>query len=198
MPSTRDEVIEIAAKVFAKRGFLGTMLEDLDGQMNAAQRRALGAFASKSKLALAVTTQAFTGYPFVRSEDRPAIAVEGLARLVVLCRSVAKSVATDIVVQAALRLVADSDLIDADLPKPLVTWIELTTGIFEDAIELGEVPSSVDPATAAWAVVTAFHGVKDACILFDTLDELPRRVDFTVRAMLVGIGCSDVDALFPD
>lgn len=192
----RSQVLHIAAEIFAERGFVATTEADLKAAMNLRQQDALARFMSKSDLARAIVETAFSGYPLMGSNSRQS-ELSGVARVVAISRSLAHSFATDILSQAAVRLLAESQHIDAKLPEPFVTWVSLVRNLFEEAAEAGELTPDLDLDSATWTFVSSFAGAKDVCFKLGKLPELPGHIDALLRYLLPGFGVQDVERLLP-
>ncbi len=187
----RDQVLRIAAGIFAERGFIATMADDFFDAMNRRQQAELQKFQSRARLAQAVANKALVGLPLLPDKDRPDD-VQGVARLVMMCREMAQALNHDVFARAAFRLLQEAHHIDAHLPKPIVGWVNIITGFFADAVEMGDLPADLNVQEAAWNTVVSFHGVKDACWVLDMNDQLPEKVETWLEYTLRSLGCSNI------
>ncbi|MEU9335514.1 ScbR family autoregulator-binding transcription factor [Streptomyces sp. NPDC048290] len=168
--STRQTLLEAAAKLFDERGYAGTSISDI----SAVSGRTSGAiyfhYTNKEQLAVAVVEEHFASWPRMierhRTTGRPA-----LEKLVALSFTVARAFRDDIVVRAGSRLWMERKAIAAPLPTPFLNWIGVVTELLKEAAAEGELAPGVDPVGAGHSVVSAFFGLHTVS---DALDDRAR------------------------
>jgi AcrR family transcriptional regulator len=156
--TTRRYLLEAAAQLFDERGYAGTSISDISSRSGRTSGSIYFHYASKEKLALAVVEEHFASWPEMIGRHRAA-AAPALERLVALSFTVARAFRDDVVVRAGSRLWMEHKAIDATLPMPFVGWIEVVTGLLEEARAEGALAAGIAPETAAHGIVCAFFGL---------------------------------------
>lgn len=175
---TRETVVLAAARLFARRGYRGTTLNDIALAAHATQGAVYFHFSSKQDLAAEV----------IRREHETSIRVglrclagepAGLSSLVMLSGEIAKSIMTDPVAQAGMRLSTESVAELADSSRtPYLDWLDTCRRFLHLAAELGETRDGLDLDAAGQLVVDAFTGAQTISTALtggaDLLDRLSR------------------------
>ncbi|MEV5433884.1 ScbR family autoregulator-binding transcription factor [Streptomyces sp. NPDC052701] len=184
---TREKVLDTAARLFAERGYTATSVVDVAEQVGMTKGAVYFHFRNKEAMAVAVVENDHRFWPDLLAEVR----AEGLdARETVLrfLDRAAEAFRSDPVVQAATRLRSERSLIGTALPEPYVGWIELLTGLFEEAGRAGRLKEGLTPRAAAHVVVASFHGVQHVSDVLhrrtDLMDRWQELRDITLEAIL--------------
>jgi AcrR family transcriptional regulator len=164
--TTRAQILTAAAQLFDERGYAGTSISDITERSGHTSGAIYFHFSGKEHLARAVVEAHFAAWPPLvgRCGGRFASPLE---ELVGLSFAVARAFRDDALVRGGARLWAEG-LPSADpLPTPFVGWIETVRAILGRARQHGELSSSVNPSTAARAIVMAFFGLHSVSETFD-------------------------------
>ncbi|MYS86235.1 ScbR family autoregulator-binding transcription factor [Embleya scabrispora] len=156
--TTRQSLLETAARLFHERGFAGTSISDIGNASGLTSGAIYFHFSNKDALARAVVEAHFATWPELIERQSPADApaLEGLVRL---SFAVARAYRDDPVVRGGARLWGERYAIDAILPTPFVGWIATARALLDRAREKGELAKRVDPAAAARSIIHAFFGM---------------------------------------
>ncbi|MET8824626.1 ScbR family autoregulator-binding transcription factor [Streptomyces sp. NPDC004610] len=168
--STRQTLLEAAAKLFDERGYAGTSISDISALSGRTSGAIYFHYTNKEQLAVAVVEEHFAFWPRMierhRTTERPA-----LEKLVALSFTVARAFRDDVVVRAGSRLWMERKAIAAPLPTPFLNWIAVVTELLKEAGADGELAPGTDPVGAAHSVVSAFFGLHTVS---DALDDRAR------------------------
>ncbi|MFX4294938.1 ScbR family autoregulator-binding transcription factor [Streptomyces bohaiensis] len=182
---TRRALITAAAELFDQHGYHGVGL-------NAILRRAgvtTGAmyfhFASKDDLARAVIVGQADGLELE-------IGTRGLQHLVDLCRHIAVTMRSDVLLRAGVRLAveqSEANLLDYSIYG---WWSSRFADCLETAREMGQLRPGVDVDTFARVIVAAFTGTQTMSRLADSWSDLPERIEEMLRCLLPALAPDDV------
>ncbi|MET7484787.1 ScbR family autoregulator-binding transcription factor [Streptomyces sp. NPDC005538] len=171
---TRAHILQMAAELFAERGYATVTLQDVAERAEMTKGAVYFHYKNKEALAVAVVQEHYARWPVLLEE----VAARGLPpyeALVALLDRVAQAFRDEIVVQSGARLQIEQSLIDADLPEPYVGWENYLVGLVEEIEKAGELRSGVTPRGAARVIVSAFFGMQHIS------DVLSRRADLAER-----------------
>lgn len=172
---TRESILEAAAEAFDRRGYLGANLNDTVGELGLTKGALYYFFPSKKDLVLEIVERHRAGWDPLTAE------VVGehdnlLDALIEVSYRVAEAFRTDVFARAATRLSAEQNLVDTDLPEPIVDWTEVLTRLLEKASQRGEVRPGVDPAATAEMVVSFLYGAQAVSDRLTGREDLAGRV----------------------
>lgn len=156
--TTRQALLEAAARLFDERGYAGTSITDISELSGHTSGAIYFHYTSKENLALAVMERHYAAWPALISRYRAARA-PALEELVRLSFTVARAFRDDIVVRAGARLWTERTIIAAAFPPPFVGWIDAVSRMLERAHGEGCLAAHVDTERAARTIVCTFFGV---------------------------------------
>lgn len=173
---TRAALLQAAAKIFDRHGYLGASLTDIVNAAETTKGALYFHFASKDALAAAVVHEQYAAWPALvqRAQQRSKSPLE---QLVALSYDVARSFQDDVIVRAGTRLAAERTVIDAELPTPYVGWMNQTAAILLRARAAGELREDIDPDAAAYALVASFFGLQAVANVLTGRADLQQRLD---------------------
>jgi AcrR family transcriptional regulator len=171
---TRAHILQMAAELFAERGYATVTLQDVAERASMTKGAVYFHYKNKEALAVAVVQEHYARWPRLL-EDVAATELPPYDALVAVLDRVTEAFREDIVVQAGARLQIERSLIDADLPEPYVGWEDYLTGLVEEIDKAGELRPGVTPRGAARVLVAAFFGMQHIS------DVLSRRADLAMR-----------------
>jgi|SRR5579872_356343 len=173
--STRESILEAAAEAFDRRGYLGANLNDTVGELGLTKGALYYFFPSKKHLVREIVERHRAGWDPLTAE-----VVERhdnlLDALIDVSYRLAEAFRNDVFARAATRLSAEQNLVDADLPEPIVGWADDLTRLLEEASERGEVRPGVDPAGTAQMVVSFLYGAQAVSDRLTGREDLAGRV----------------------
>ncbi|OXY95382.1 TetR family transcriptional regulator [Streptomyces diastatochromogenes] len=171
---TRAHILEMAAELFAERGYATVTLQDVAERASMTKGAVYFHYKNKEDLAVAVVQEHYARWPVIL-EAVSARELPPYEALVAVLDRVTEAFRDDVVVQAGARLQIERSLIDADLPEPYVGWEDYLTGLVEEVEKAGELRAGVTPRSAARVLVSAFFGMQHVS------DVLSRRSDLAER-----------------
>ncbi len=188
---TRARVINAAAEVFARTGFLAASMNDIVEQAGVTKGAVYFHFPSKEALAVAIVEEQFQQWPAtVDAVNRNA--PNSLVALVALTYEVGARFRDDVLVTAGVRLSFERGLVNADMPAPFVGWITQLQAMLTRAKREGLLRPDVKAAPAARALVGSFFGVQHVSEILTERQDLESRLDEFWRLFLPGL-CVDCD-----
>ena len=173
---TRQRIVEAAAVAFAERGYMGVNLADVVESLGLTKGALYYFFPTKESLAVEIVERHFQAWPPVVGEVLAAHDNE-LDAVVALTFHVATMFDSDALARAGTRLSAEHNLIEAELPKPFVGWVDTVTDILNEGLENGTVRSGVDPRQSAEILVAFFAGAHRVATELHEEEGLPRRLE---------------------
>ncbi|WP_234335731.1 ScbR family autoregulator-binding transcription factor [Streptomyces sp. NRRL S-1022] len=164
--ATRAEILDVAAILFAEKGYSQTSLQDILDQTGLTKGGLYYHFRTKQEIAVAVVTEGFA------MDDTPPQA--GPLQAVVDASIVLAWLTPQVpVVQAAARLATDQDHKDT-FGYLWSQYIPRVTQLLEEAKRREELKPGVKPDETSWVWVAAYTGVDLMCRL--DYAALPRKV----------------------
>ncbi|MGH2717388.1 MAG: ScbR family autoregulator-binding transcription factor [Actinomycetota bacterium] len=172
---TRESILEAAADAFDRRGYLGANLNDTVGELGLTRGALYYFFASKKDLVLEIVERHQAAWDPLTEE------VVGehenlLDAAIDVTFRVAEELRTNVFARAATRLSAEQNLVDTDLPEPIVGWAEGLTRLLAEASERGDVRPGVDAAGTAQMVVSFLYGAQAVSDRLTGREDLERRI----------------------
>ncbi|MDX3455659.1 ScbR family autoregulator-binding transcription factor [Streptomyces sp. ME02-8801-2C] len=171
---TRAHILQMAAELFAERGYATVTLQDVAERASMTKGAVYFHYKNKEALAVAVVHEHYVRWPLLL-ENVAARELPPYETLVTVLDRVAEAFRDDIVVQAGARLQIERSLIDADLPEPYVGWEDYLTGFVKEIEKAGDLRPGITPRGAARVIVAAFFGMQHIS------DVLSRRADLAER-----------------
>ncbi len=183
---TRARVLNAAAEVFARTGFLAASMNDIVDEAGVTKGAVYFHFPSKEALAVAVVEEQFRQWPAVVAAVG-AHSRDPLAAIVALTYEVGARFRDDILVTAGIRLSFERGLVNADMPTPFVGWIAQLQTMFNRARRDGLLRAGVMPAAAARSLVGSFFGIQHVSEILTARQDLDARLEEFWRIFLVGL-----------
>lgn len=193
---THSQILSAAAIEIARVGFRGTTLAGIAAVMGK-PRSAMGYHHFKTKEDIAVEIIEVQYRKWDAFVNASMVVRAGLPRFLSLVLTSAIDAQTDQVGTAAMRLLSERDSTDIDLPEPPFDW-KAADECAAAAVEAGQLPADADTNQIMTMLIDSSLGVIAAA------GRLGRQVDLRAelyrlwRALLTGVGASDVDALIGD
>ncbi|MBO9556716.1 ScbR family autoregulator-binding transcription factor [Cellulomonas sp.] len=184
--ATRAAILRVAAEEFDAKGYVGTAISDIATRLELTKGSVYFHFPSKAQLA-AVTVDAYFRMWDPVLEEVQTRGLTGLEAMRQVSHRVAAVYRDDVAVRAAVRLMRESALIDADLPTPFVGWMRVVRTYLDQAVGAGTLRGGLDLDAVAWHVVATFFGVQEVSHQLDDRAGLERRIDMLWDLLLPGI-----------
>ncbi|MFJ6517958.1 AcrR family transcriptional regulator [Streptomyces filamentosus] len=156
---TRALVLRKAAEVFAERGYRETSVKDVAELTGMTKGAVYHHFPSKEALAVALVEEHYARWPKIL-EDVSGRGLTPLETALEVMNRVVDAFGNDSVTLAGARLQNERASINVQLPVPYVGWIEVMTGLFEEAERAGELREGMVPEHLARLIVAAFFGTQ--------------------------------------
>ncbi|BCN44052.1 ScbR family autoregulator-binding transcription factor [Prescottella equi] len=187
--ATRQQIITGAARMFEQSGFEGASLGDIVDGSGTTKGALYFHFRSKDELArVVIEEQHRTSIESVRAVTETG--ASPLRQLVMLCHEMARQIIHDPVVRAGMRLTLEFGG-SSEPAQPYVEWIANAQQIVEHGIELGEITSTVDPASLARFVIGSFTGVQLVSQVLTLRADIEQRVDDMWEYLLPAIATTE-------
>lgn len=180
--ATRNEILRVAADVFARKGFEQTRMDDIIREVGLTKGAIYFHFSSKATLAQAVVDEQKARWlrrvqEEILSKNNPLEELRHLGEFMV--RTVLSDSSAWGVVHLANQLASTKE--HPGGTSPLAAWVDLVAGILQRGRASGVLTFPGDPGDAATVIVAAFDGLKSVT---DALD--PKDLDgFERRAALL-------------
>lgn len=174
--STRANLLEGAARVFSRLTYAEARLKDVADESGISPGSMYFHFGNKVDLAQAVLQ--------VQQERMTAALTEvlqrngsGLDSLLAVTDQLGRLIASDVVVQAGIKLgMQPGTGLEADAKGPYFEWIEIAASLIRSGIEDGSIPRTVDAVAAAEYVNVVFVGAQVLSEFEDSWASLPDRL----------------------
>jgi AcrR family transcriptional regulator len=183
---TRGRVLNAAAEVFARTGFLAASMNDIVDAAGVTKGALYFHFPSKEALAVAIVEEQFAQWPPVVEaiiEHSP----DAIISIIALTYEVGTRFRDDVLITAGVRLSFERELVNADMPTPFVGWVDILQDLFSRARREGLLRPGVLPAPAARALVGSFFGVQHISEMLTNRVDLEVRLDEFWKIFLVGV-----------
>jgi AcrR family transcriptional regulator len=173
---TRDALLRAASRVFARTPYAEARLKDIAQEADISEGALHFHFGNKRDVAAAVLDAQQEKMTALLARESKSDA-NGLARLLGLIDSLANLIASDVVVQAGIKLGGQpaSDLNEI-AHEPYFEWIQITRTLIHQGVEDGSIASS-DSARTAELINAIFIGEQVLSELADKWQSLPSRLD---------------------
>lgn len=195
--ATRRAIVEAAASEFIDHGFAGASIADIAARAGVTKGSMYFHFKSKELLAQAVIERQREANAEVQarfaSSDLSALAV-----LVSMVRVLGELMRQDVVVLAAMRLAVEVPQGEGDRGPTYDAWVGPTTAVIAQAVEQGDLRSSVDPEVLGRFLVAAFTGLQTASFASSRLEDLPERLRDMWGVLLPGVVAPGREHMIPD
>ncbi|MGA5182886.1 TetR family transcriptional regulator [Streptomyces pseudogriseolus] len=174
---TRDEILDVAARLFADRGYAGTTIQDVLTHSSATKGRFYHHFPDKESLAEAVVTESMV------VDSLPPMVLPRLQAVVDASILLATASVRVPVVRAACRLSTEQN--QPFYGSLWTAYIPLVGDWLTEARDLGELLPGVDPRDTAAFWVDAYTGV-DMRYRYE-YEQMPVQISKMTRQVVRGI-----------
>ncbi|ONI84379.1 TetR family transcriptional regulator [Actinosynnema sp. ALI-1.44] len=176
---TRTAILDAAAAVFDRHGFVGASLSDILAEAGVTKGALYFHFTSKEELAHALVDEQFTIWPLAGDAGKP-----GLQTVIDLTQTMARNLRENVRVRASVRLVIEQGTFSNPAPQSYLRWIDLIRDQLDHAQERGDVRKELNTSEIANFVVGAFTGLQTAAQVLTDRADLPERVATMWRYVL--------------
>ncbi|NIH53685.1 hypothetical protein FHX76_001553 [Lysinibacter cavernae] len=118
-----------------------------------------------------------------------------LATIVRFALSVGYRYIHDVPTRAVNRLLDESIHLPLGIPAPYVDWIQLAEHLLRQAIALGQLHNTIDPAKQAVTLVAGMTGIQRLSELLDERDLVLERVAEMLTVVFSGMGAANANDL---
>ena len=182
---TRRRIVELAAPVFNRQGYVGASMRDLTGATGLEKGGIYNHFGSKEQLALEAYDYSLSRVTesLARSQDGAADAVDRLQRMI---RAFAKFARKPAIAGGCPIM---NTAIEADDTHPelrdraresMTLWHRLVGRIVKDGKAAGSLPDDIDPYALASTITASLEGALMLSRLYDDPAHMDRVVDHLV------------------
>lgn len=183
--STRVNLLDGAARVFSRLPYAEARLKDVADESGISPGSMYFHFGNKVDLARAILQ--------LQQERMTAALAEvlqrqtsGLESLLAVSDRLGRLIASDVVVQAGIKLgLQPGTGLESDAKVPYFEWIEIAASLIRQGIEDGSIRPTVDAVVAAEYVNVVFVGAQVLSELEDSWASLPERLE-RMRPHLIG------------
>lgn len=187
--ATRSAVLRVAAEEFDAKGYVGTAISDIAKRLELTKGSVYFHFPSKAQLAAEVVDSYFHMWePVLQGVQERGLT--GLEAMKWASRQVAIEYRDNIPVRAAVRLMRESALIDAELPTPFIGWMQTVKTYLDQALGAGELREDLDLDRVAWHIVASFFGVQEVSHQLAERTDLDEHIDTLWDLLLPGIAAA--------
>lgn len=174
--ATRDALLLAAAAVFSRQSYADARLKDISAESGISDGSLYFHFGNKNEIATAVLA--------AQQERMTAILTrviagpgDGLGKLVRVADGLAALIATDVIVQAGIKLASQpTPELEAAAHDPYAEWVRIARTLIDQGIEDGSIIATVDVEAAAEFVNSVFVGAQVLSEFSDSWTSLPDRV----------------------
>jgi AcrR family transcriptional regulator len=187
---TRRRIIDVAATMFARRGYAGTSLNELIKASDLTKGGFYFHFASKEALALAVLDhkkEQWAGRVMSAAMKETRAIDQCRAMAVGLCDLYEADPSFQAIGKLCYELIAKSPDLAPKLRPTFSTWVNLTASLIRSAQLEGDVRQDVDPMVAAEVAVAAFTGIETMSFFTTGGEDLRRRVNDFVELFVTAL-----------
>lgn len=157
--ATRASIVLGAATVFNGRGYANASLDLIADEAKVTRGALYFHFKSKEELANAVIEEQHRisrGY----ADQALAPGCGALEALVRMTVGLAQQLRTEIVVSAGIRLTTDGTAGELSARDPYLDWMRVVASLTRDAIDQGDIRSTVDACRFARFLISTFTGLQ--------------------------------------
>jgi AcrR family transcriptional regulator len=188
--STRAALLEGAARVFSRMPYAEARLKDVSDEAGVSQGSLYFHFGNKADIAGAVLQVQQERMTSVLAQVQGRT-VKGVDALLALMDALAEMIASDVVVQAGIKLgMQPGTGLESEAKGPYFEWIEIAATLIRQGVEDGSVSQAVDVTSAAEYVNVVFVGAQVLSELQDSWQSFPDRIR-RMRPHIVGVLCGD-------
>lgn len=190
---TRDAILRVAAEEFDAKGYVGAALGDIAARLNLTKGSVYFHFPSKAQLAQEIVRAYFDIWDPIRTglAERD---LTGLDALEWASREVATRYRKDVAIRAAVRLMRESALIDAEFPAPFVGWMSFVEALLGEAQQMGQLRPEINIEATAWHLVATFYGTQEVSNQLTERADLLDRIDLMWAVLRPAIESSRTSA----
>ncbi|MEU0118097.1 ScbR family autoregulator-binding transcription factor [Streptomyces bobili] len=182
---TYGQILQAAADLFAKTGFVNVTLVDIAEHAGVTKGAVYFHFMNKEALAVAVMDEYYVRLAAVAADvSRSYLSpLDAVAELIMRTTAVLRR---DTVFQSAVRLQKELFLVDNQLPTPFVSFIDAVGEHLAEGKRRGQLPESTDPAALARVLVAAFYGAQHISWVLTGRVDVVERVREVIDAIIPG------------
>ncbi|MDQ1370729.1 MAG: hypothetical protein QOF20_3082, partial [Acidimicrobiaceae bacterium] len=173
---TRERIVVAAAEAFADVGYNGINLNDVVVGLDLTKGALYYFFPTKEALVVEIVRRHFELFAAV-GEAALSQSDNRLDAFVELTYQVGRLFQHNPITRAGARLTNERNVINADLPRPFVGWIDRITQLLRQAKRRGELRADVRPKEIAELVVSFFFGAQTISNEFHQRKDLLVRLD---------------------
>ncbi|MEZ5212362.1 TetR/AcrR family transcriptional regulator [Gordonia sp. PP30] len=183
--ATHERILRGAASAFAVGGYDRANLNDIIAATGMTRGALYFHFKSKEELAAEVMARQHQA-SIAAVESIAATGAPALAQIVMLCHEMGRQIVEDPIVEGGIRLTLE--LSSGPGPDgPYKDWIEACRVLTVQAINEGDMLSTIVPADFAEYVISSFTGVQMVANVLTRRTDLQRRIDQMWGILLPGI-----------
>lgn len=174
--STRAEILEGAARVFSRLTYAEARLKDVADESVISAGSMYFHFGNKVDLARAILQMQQERMTAALTEILDA-KMTGLSSLLALTDRLGQLIATDVIVQAGIKLgMQPGTGVETDARDPYFEWIEIAASLINQGIDDTSINPTLDVTAAAEYVNVVFVGAQVLSELEDSWASLPGRM----------------------
>ena len=183
---SREAILEAAAQAYVDRGYAATSIGLIAASVGQTKGAVYFHFPTKSMIAQTLVNGFFRAWgPIIEASGGGG--ARGFDSLRRASREVAQAYQVDVRVRAAVRLMRESSVVEADLPTPFVGWMSFVRSKLEEASADGHLRDGISVEEAAWHIVATFFGVQEVSHQLSERADLLERVDLMWDFLLPGL-----------
>jgi AcrR family transcriptional regulator len=173
--ATRERIIVGAAETFDRHGFATASLTDIAAAAGVTKGALYFHFSSKDELASAVIEAQHAAA--ARSAASMVVTNEAaLETAVAISAGLARSLQSDPLTRAGIRLTTESSAFDAPVRGPYEHWLATFESLLLAALDAGDLRAGTDPAMLARFIIPSFTGIQIISEVFTARADLHERL----------------------
>ncbi|MFC9463684.1 TetR/AcrR family transcriptional regulator [Streptomyces sp. ARC32] len=182
---TYGQLLQAAADLFAKTGFVNVTLADIAEHAGVTKGALYFHFMNKEAIAVAVMDEYYVRLAAVADDVGQASLspLDAAAELIMRTTAVLRR---DTVFQSAVRLQKELFLFDNQLPTPFVSFIDAVGELLAEGRRRGQLPEESDPMALARVLVAAFYGAQHISWVLTGRADVVERVREVIDAIVPG------------
>ncbi|KAF2776475.1 ScbR family autoregulator-binding transcription factor [Streptomyces sp. OM5714] len=182
---TYGQLLQAAADLFAKTGFVNVTLADIAEHAGVTKGALYFHFMNKEAIAVAVMDEYYVRLAAVADDvGRASLSpLDAAAELIMRTTAVLRR---DTVFQSAVRLQKELFLFDNQLPTPFVSFIDAVGELLAEGRRRGQLPEESDPMALARVLVAAFYGAQHISWVLTGRADVVERVREVIDAIVPG------------
>ena len=183
---TRQRIVELAAPVFNRQGFVGASLRDLIGATGLEKGGIYNHFGSKEQLALEAYDFAMSRVTnhLARSQEGASGAIDRLERMITAFALLARRPAIEggcPIMNTAIEADDTNPELRDRARESMTLWHRLVGRIVKDGKASGELRDDIDPYALASTITATLEGALMLARLYDDPAHMDRAADHLVR-----------------